>query len=299
MSGKFAPIMRAGMARPVLRFSPACPINAPTSEWVRLSSVRLPGGPSRKDASPRPIGIAAPMRLSTLKTYLHREQRLLIGLAIGGALATLFIKLAGEMSEGETAAVDIAILKALRLPGDPAVPVGPSWLLGSMRDLTALGGVTVLTLVSLLAVTFLLVRGRWHQALYTAVATGGGAVIGKLLKSLFARERPEIVPHLVEVHSLSFPSGHSTNSAIVYLTLAVLIARSYESRRTRGFVIGVAALLVLMIGMTRVYLGVHFPSDVLAGWTVGAAWALFMGLIATKLQQRNRIEAPEGNSGPA
>ena len=89
------------------------------------------------------------------------------------------------------------------------------------------------------------------------------------------------------------------NSAIVYLTLAVLIARSYESRRTRGFVIGVAALLVLMIGMTRVYLGVHFPSDVLAGWTVGAAWALFMGLIATKLQQRNRIEAPEGNSGPA
>jgi len=239
------------------------------------------------------------MRLSTLKTYLHREQRLLIGLAIGGALATLFIKLAGEMSEGETAAVDIAILKALRLPGDPAVPVGPSWLLGSMRDLTALGGVTVLTLVSLLAVTFLLVRGRWHQALYTAVATGGGAVMGKLLKSLFARERPEIVPHLVEVHSLSFPSGHSTNSAIVYLTLAVLIARSYESRRTRGFVIGVAALLVLMIGMTRVYLGVHFPSDVLAGWTVGAAWALFMGLIATKLQQRNRIEAPEGNSGPA
>ncbi len=118
------------------------------------------------------------MRLSTLKTYLHREQRLLIGLAIGGALATLFIKLAGEMSEGETAAVDIAILKALRLPGDPAVPVGPSWLLGSMRDLTALGGVTVLTLVSLLAVTFLLVRGRWHQALYTAVATGGGAEAG-------------------------------------------------------------------------------------------------------------------------
>ena len=230
------------------------------------------------------------MQLSTFKTYIHREQRLLIGLVIGGALAAGFIKLAGEMSEGETQAFDIAILKALRTPGDPSIPIGPSWLLGSMRDLTALGGVTVLTLVSALAIAFLLVRGRWHQALYTALATGGGAVTGKLLKSLFARERPEIVPHLVEVHSLSFPSGHSMNSAIVYLTLAVLIARGYEKRRTRSFVIGAAALLVFLIGVTRIYLGVHYPSDVLGGWTVGAAWALLTGLIATNLQQRHRIE---------
>ena len=116
--------------------------------------------------------------------------------------------------------------------------------------------------------------------------------MGRILKALFARERPEIVPHLVEVHSLSFPSGHSMNSAIVYLTLAVLIARGYEERRTRSFVIGAAALLVLLIGVTRIYLGVHYPSDVLGGWTVGAAWALLTGLIATNLQQRHRIEGP-------
>ena len=236
------------------------------------------------------------MRLSTLKTYLHREQRLLIGLGIGGALAALFIKLAGEMSEGETEAFDIAILKALRVPGDLSTPIGPAWLLNSMRDLTALGGVTVLTLVTLLAIAFLLLRGRWHHALYTAMAIGGGAIMGRILKALFARERPEIVPHLVEVHSLSFPSGHSMNSAIVYLTLAVLVARGYEERRTRSFVIGAASLLVFVIGVSRVYLGVHYPSDVLGGWTVGAAWALLTGLIATNLQQRNRIEGPGEDS---
>ena len=232
------------------------------------------------------------MQLSTLKTYLHREQRPLLGLVIGAALAFGFIKLAGEMSEGETQAFDVAFLKALRVPGDIGTPIGPAWLLSSMRDLTALGGVTVLTLVSFLAIAFLLTRGRVKQALYTALATGGGALMGRLLKSLFARERPEVVPHLVEVHSLSFPSGHSMNSAIVYLTLAVMISRSFEDRKPRIFVIGVAALLVMTIGFTRLYLGVHYPTDVLGGWTVGAAWALAMGLIATRLQEEQKIEQP-------
>ena len=232
------------------------------------------------------------MQLSTLKTYLHREQRPLLGLVIGAALAFGFIKLAGEMSEGETQAFDVAFLKALRVPGDIGTPIGPAWLLSSMRDLTALGGVTVLTLVSFLAIAFLLTRGRVKQALYTALATGGGALMGRLLKSLFARERPEVVPHLVEVHSLSFPSGHSMNSAIVYLTLAVMISRSFEDRKPRIFVIGVAALLVMTIGFTRLYLGVHYPTDVLGGWTVGAAWALAMGLIATRLQAERKIEQP-------
>nr|WP_247713925.1 phosphatase PAP2 family protein [Qipengyuania xiamenensis] len=164
-----------------------------------------------------------------------------------------------------------------------------------MRDLTALGGVTVLTLVAVLAVAFLLTRGRIRQAFYTALATGGGAIFGKILKSLFARERPEVVPHLVEVHSLSFPSGDSMNSAIVYLTLAVMLSRTFEDRRSRIFVIGVAALLVLTIGFTRLYLGVHYPTDVLGGWTVGATWALAMGLIATRLQEDRKMEQPVEN----
>ncbi|MBY6128877.1 phosphatase PAP2 family protein [Qipengyuania aquimaris] len=232
------------------------------------------------------------MPLASLKTYLHREQRLLVGLVIGAALASGFIKLAGEMAEGETQAFDLAFLKSLRVAGDLGTPIGPHWMLSSMRDLTALGGVTVLTLVAALAVAFLITRGRFQQAFYTALATGGGAIFGTVLKSLFARARPEVVPHLVEVNSLSFPSGHSMNSAIVYLTLAVMISRSFEERKTRIFIIGVAALLVLTIGFTRLYLGVHYPTDVLGGWTVGATWALAMGLIATRLQASRKMEQP-------
>ena len=239
------------------------------------------------------------MQLSTLKTYIHREQGLLIGLVVGAALIGGFIKLAGEMLEGDTQTFDIAFLESLRKPEDLATPIGPSWLLDSMRDITGLGGVTVLTLVSALAIAFLLTRGRVKQALYTALATGGGAIMGKLLKSLFARERPEVVPHLVEVTSLSFPSGHSMNSAIVYLTLAVMISRSFDERRARIFTIGTAALLVLAIGFSRLYLGVHYPTDVLGGWTVGASWALAMGLIATRLQERHKIEEPGEDPVPA
>ena len=232
------------------------------------------------------------MKLSTVKTYLHREQGLLVGIVAGAALVGGFINLAGEMLEGDTQAFDVAFLKSLRMNGDLATPHGPSWMLDAMRDITALGGVTVLSMVSALAIAFLLTRGRVKQASYTMLATGGGALMGKLLKTLFARERPEVVPHLVEVTSLSFPSGHSMNSAIIYLTLAVMISRSFDERRARIFTIGTAALLVLAIGFSRLYLGVHYPTDVLGGWTVGASWALAMGLIATRLQERHQIEEP-------
>lgn len=224
---------------------------------------------------------------------LRQEQWLLTMILLGAVLSFAFLKIAGEMSEGETEAFDKTILIALRTPGDLASPIGPAFLKGSMIDLTALGGVTVLTLVTVLAIAFLLLRHRWRQALLAALATGGGSLLGTLLKSLFARPRPEVVPHLVEVTSLSFPSGHAMNSAIVYLTLAVLIARSFEEGRLRAFVISVAALLVLTIGVTRIYLGVHYPSDVLAGWAVGAAWALLMGLVSNILQRRRKIEQPQ------
>ena len=120
-------------------------------------------------------------------------------------------------------------------------------------------------------------------------------MISGLLKGMFARPRPEVVPHLVEVTSMSFPSGHSLNSAIIYLTLAVMIARSFEDRASRVFTLTVAVMLVLAIGCTRVILGVHFPSDVLGGWTLGAAWALMVGLVATSLQRTHKIEEPDGS----
>ena len=237
--------------------------------------------------------------MTLLIDRLRREQWLLV-MFLGGAMLLFgFVELAGEMTEGETTAFDKDILLALRHADNPAIPIGPAFLKGSMIDITALGGTTVLTLFAILAISFLLLRGRWRQALLAAFATGGGAIMGKLLKSLFARPRPEVVPHLVEVTSLSFPSGHSMNSAIVYLTLAVLLARSFTERKLRAFTIGVAVLLVLTIGFSRIYLGVHYPSDVLAGWSIGAAWALVMGLIATVLQRQHKIEQPDTSSGEA
>lgn len=161
-----------------------------------------------------------------------------------------------------------------------------------MMDITALGGTTVLTLIAVLAIAFFIMQRRYHHALFTAVAAGGGALFSSVLKSIFDRPRPDVVPHLVEVSSMSFPSGHSMNSAVIYFTLAVLVARNFEQARLRTFIISVAAILVFAIGFSRVYLGVHYPSDVLAGWTAGAAWAIAVGVIATLLQQRDKIEPP-------
>jgi undecaprenyl-diphosphatase len=195
------------------------------------------------------------------------------------------------MVEGDTLAFDRSLLMSLREPGDLATPIGPAWLREALFDITALGGTTVLTMISVLAIAFLLLFGRYRHAAFTALATGGGALLGTLLKSMFARARPEVVPHLIEVHSLSFPSGHALNSAIVFLTLAVLLAREFKFWRLRIFVVGIAATLVLLIGFSRLYLGVHFPSDVLAGWSVGAAWALAMGILANVLH-RIRVSPP-------
>ena len=232
--------------------------------------------------------------LTTISHLLRREQRMLALFLGVAALVFAALKLASEMLEGDTLALDRLILTALRQPGDLSTPIGPAWLPGTMIDITALGGTTNLTLVSVLAIAFMLLLGRYRHAIYMAAATGGGSIFGSLLKAHFARARPEVVPHLIEVHSLSFPSGHALNSAIVYLTLAILIAREFEQRRLRVFVVVAASLLVLLIGFTRLYLGVHFPSDVLAGWMLGASWALTMGMIAELLHRilRRRKASP-------
>jgi undecaprenyl-diphosphatase len=183
------------------------------------------------------------------------------------------IKHATEDSEGDTMPIDRAILAGLRSPADPARAVGPNWLPEVMTDLTALGSQTVLWLVCIAVISYLLLGRRPRTALFVLAATGGGIAMGGLLKLIYARPRPALVPHLVDVTSSSFPSGHATDSAIVYLTLAALLARTVPERALRIYIIGVAILLTLLIGASRVYLGVHWPSDVAAGWTIGAAWA--------------------------
>jgi undecaprenyl-diphosphatase len=223
----------------------------------------------------------------------HRvESRILLGFVGVVVVVLAFAKAAAEISEGDTLSVDRFLLMALRIPGNPGVPIGPRWLQQSLIDVTALGGVTVLTLITCLAAGYLVAARKPASAAFTGAAVGAGALLGNLLKGFYERARPEVVEHLVGTNSTSFPSGHAMNSAIVYLTLAVLIARSSENRSVRLYIICVAIALTLIIGFSRVYLGVHWPTDVVAGWTVGGVWAALCSLVAKRLQSGEKVEKP-------
>jgi undecaprenyl-diphosphatase len=205
-----------------------------------------------------------------------------------------FIELADAVVEGETMAIDRALLLALRSDTDPAEPLGPGWLAEMGRDITALGGVAVLMLLILAVTVFMALRRLWHAAGLLLAAVGSGILASTLLKTAFDRTRPDLVPHGSYVSTASFPSGHSMMAAVVYLTLGVLLARVEPDGRVKVFVLTAAVLLTLLVGISRVYLGVHWPTDVLAGWTVGAGWALLFWLIARALQRRGRIETDKG-----
>jgi undecaprenyl-diphosphatase len=203
-----------------------------------------------------------------------REPRILAAMAAASAGLWVFVEVADEVLEGEAAAVDRTLLLMFRSSTDAAEMLGPAWLESAARDITALGGLAVLGLIVAIAAGFLFLAGRRRTALFVAAATGGGALASTVLKLAFSRPRPDLVPHAAEVTSASFPSGHAMVSAVVYLTLAALLARLVATNRLKVYIIGVAVLLTLLIGVSRIYLGVHWPSDVLAGWAAGSAWAL-------------------------
>ena len=233
--------------------------------------------------------------MNPLRRPLHRLTGRADTWLLGGFLVVVivlfgFAKLASEVAEGDTATFDRWLLQALRSPADPSVPIGPEWLRHAMVDITALGGVSVLTLLTVVAVGYLVAARKAATGAFLAGAVIGGALTGTLLKLLFARARPDLVAHLVVVDSASFPSGHALNSAVTYLTIGALLARAESKRSVRLYLIGVAVMLTLIIGASRVYLGVHWPSDVLAGWSVGAAWAVLVSLVARTLQRRRTIE---------
>ncbi|MDE1158205.1 MAG: phosphatase PAP2 family protein [Neorhizobium sp.] len=228
-----------------------------------------------------------------MQFYQHVRRRVIdrvmtfepIGLMLFAALAGglgLFLALTGEVVEGETHAFDERILLSLRTPGDLSVPIGPSWLNHAVGDITALGGTTVLTLMTVLATIYLLLSRQRAIAAFMFLSIAGGWVVSSSLKIFVARARPEIVPHLVEVHDLSFPSGHAMLSAVTYLTLAALLSRAEPYRSSRIFLIFTGILLTMMIGMSRIYLGVHFPTDVLGGWCAGATWAAACWMLARR-----------------
>jgi undecaprenyl-diphosphatase len=204
-----------------------------------------------------------------------------------------FAGLAGEVREGDTQGFDRRILLAMRHPGDLS-PIGSPAFQEAARDVTALGGVVVLGLITAITAGFLVLDGKKNMALFACVSVTGGMIASNLLKDLFQRARPEIVPHIAYASNTSFPSGHSMMSAVTYLTLGALLARSHERKRLKAYFLLLAAILCFLVGVSRVYLGVHWPTDVLAGWTAGAVWALLCWLVARRLQIRKTLEPEDG-----
>lgn len=233
-------------------------------------------------------------RKSGVMGWLNRYEPLLLVMfaALSGGVL-LFVYLTGEVIEGSTKGFDEAILLALRQPSDLSTPIGPGWLTHAVKDITSLGGTTVLTMMTVLVTIYLLLDRRRAIAIFVLASVLSGWALSAMLKLSVARPRPDIVPHLVEVNDLSFPSGHAMVSAVTYLTLAALISGTRRYRSTRIFIIAAGILLTLMIGTSRIYLGVHYPTDVLGGWCAGATWALGCWLVA-----RRFISLSRGADGP-
>lgn len=201
-----------------------------------------------------------------------------------------FAELADEVMEGQTESVDQRILLAMRSPTDRTDPWGPTWVEEIGRDLSALGGAAFLTILTLTVAGYLLLEGKRRAALFALAAIVGGVVLSLILKEGFDRPRPDLVPHGVHVYTTSFPSGHSMMSAVTYLTLGALLARVQLRPTMKAYVLTLAVLLTIAVGTSRVYVGVHWPTDVLAGWTAGATWALLCWLAARWLQRRGKVE---------
>lgn len=211
-------------------------------------------------------------------------------------LILAFGSIAEEVVEGDTHQIDMAVLTALRTTNNPADLIGPAWVEEMMRDLTALGSYAFIIIVSVAAIGYLLLVRKPGLAALMVAAVVGGILISNLLKTGFDRPRPDLT-HAAQVFTPSFPSGHAMLSAVTFLTLGALLTRVNVGWRVKLYFLAVAVVLTIMVGLSRIYLGVHYPSDVLAGWCVGSAWALLCWAATLWLQARGNIEPPASAPG--
>lgn len=221
-----------------------------------------------------------------------RAELAALGALLVVALGALtFADLAEDMREADGQTFDLAVLHWVQpLPGDPR---GPAWLEEGAGDLTSLGGIAVLGLFAIIAMTFLLVQRKRLSALLLTLGLAGGVGLSEGLKAVFERERPPLNYQAVETLNASFPSGHALLSTVFYLSLGVMLTRAFPQRRLKVMVIGTAILLALLVGLTRIYLGAHWASDVFAGWSVGAAWAMALWLVSWAIARfQRRRHAP-------
>jgi undecaprenyl-diphosphatase len=243
--------------------------------------------------------MAARSARSNGRWWTRLERRELTWLFVGLGLCVLllgFVSLAGEVTDGDTQAFDTKILLALRDPIDLSRPIGPAWIEESLIDLTSIGGATVLWLIIVAVAGFLVLQTRYRTAIVVVLTSASGELLNSVMKHAFNRPRPSIVPHLRVVYTASFPSGHAMESAIVYLTLGAILMRASESRVTKTYILGLAVLLTVLVGVSRVYLGVHYPTDVIGGWIVGFFWATVCWLVAQRFEGAAHIQAERKKS---
>jgi len=217
------------------------------------------------------------------------ERVTLCSVVLAAGLLFLSASLGNAVGRGAPA-FDEWLILALRTPGNLADPIGPRWFEEMMRDFTALGSTGVLAMMVLGIAGFLAMTRKGAAALFVLASVSGGVLISQTMKWAYARPRPDLVPHSAEVFTASFPSGHSMMSAVVYLTLGALLARTQSDRAVKVYVLAMAVMLTVLVGVSRVYLGVHWPTDVLAGWALGGMWALICLLVMQWLQSRGQVE---------
>lgn len=227
----------------------------------------------------------------TLRQWLGKPELSVIAVLLTlVGIIWLFAVLAGEVMEGDTQAFDRWVVQTLRSPSDPGLPRGPRWLVDGGRDITALGGVAVLGLMTVAAAGYLALQRKSHAMWLMLLAVVSGVIVSTALKLAFGRQRPETGSDIAHVVTSSFPSGHSMLSAVVYLVLGAMLARMEPRWAVKVYFIVLAVALTFLVGLSRVYLGVHYPTDVLAGWMAGLAWAGLWWLIARFLQRKGAVE---------
>lgn len=237
---------------------------------------------------------------SRLRQMIDRREALVPVIALG-LLAFgvyVFFAIADEVAEGEIRDFDEWLFLALRVSGDSQQPLGPAWLEEAALEITALGGYALIILAVAVVAGLLIVTRRYGAALYTVVTVSSGALLSYGSKLYFARPRPDLVEHLDITHTASFPSGHAVAITVAYFTLAALVIRFFSDPRVRIYVLCVAVVISILVGLSRVYLGVHWPSDVIAGWALGIAWASLAWLVASALRLWRRRGGAQQSSDP-
>jgi undecaprenyl-diphosphatase len=226
-----------------------------------------------------------------VQRFVSDEIWLLAAIAAASGLLLAFLGIADEVLEGETEAFDNAILLLFRDPGNVDQVIGPAWVHEMVRDITALGSFSLLGLVTVGVCAYLVMVRLRSAALLLVISVIGGTLLSTFLKMGYNRPRPDLTA-MSQQFTASFPSGHAMLSAVTFLTIGAVLARLAPSRRLKIFAIASAVFLTLMVGFSRLYMGVHYPSDILAGWCLGAAWAMLCSAIAFKLQRTGAVETP-------